>query len=896
MDISYPRRGEEVTIEFRRVESSQECVDSRRSARVNRSRKAFLLNSLAIVFILVLMTLIFWPALTRSGIPSGVDTPSFLHTAKFVVDYLKEHRAFPPTDPYWYSGLEHLHYAPPLIYIPIGLFYFLTDNIRLAGKIFQILMMTLAALTMFFVVKKRHGVYSATVAAVVFPLAPWTFFQLGSPTKLLAALFFPVCFHYTEKVLDEKKNKHIVILAVLFLIVLLSHPMMGLIFMAGMAVYSMVYSGFSPNSRFSRSFAVVLAAVSGVALAGYYIIPYYFEKAGWTAIPYQELVNYSHPLDRSLLYTGVPLIILGMYSVFKHRDARRVGLLVLGVMGWFLSLGIYGSGFMYEYVFPLLKLTYPGLWLNLPVFAFTYLSATAIDFETIKGTGKDLKRAVLVVAIIAVSLFAADKVDHFTMLTNFQSQLADRVISSKLNDLDNAGRVAPMKYPFGYLVWELGDRTDKYILEGHYFGLARIARYISWNYDAIDNGFIKYPVPVLSRHNVKYLIANGNLLASRKGYGKKFIGELEKSGFKKKFSVDDYYTRVYDVYRKQGSSSYLVPVTEKVLAIGNYAYIPAALFSETGGKVLTGGSPYLDDYSGSVLDDFNTLILYGFAFRDREKAESLIKAFVRKGGQVVIDLHGVKPYLLEADPTFLGVTGYQRIAKRTFNIEIAADRKTDLFAYKTFKLPSELVFNASRYQKLKEWRYLVYNGLDEPVAFQKGEKNKDIFGVAGYKEVEGGKVLFVGPNLFYHTYLTHDKEEIRTLSKALGIGNAGTPGTVERVTGDNVPDIKVLKESIEPAKLTFKYEAKKDFPALVSYAFSTHWAARLDGRPIQLSDLEELMFLDLPKGRHDLTLSYQRTKIHVYAWGITLMAVVFLAWLIYRDRKPEPRKVEIDGK
>lgn len=894
--MSYPPPIEEEVIESRPRETTRERIRSQRLARVRRRRKTLLQNSLAIIFILALMILIFWPSLTRSGIPSGVDTPSFLHTAKFVVDYFKEHRALPPTDPYWYSGHEHLHYAPPLIYIPIGLFYLLTDNIRLAGKIFQILMVTLAALNMFFVVKKRHGVYSALVAAVVFPLAPWTFFQLGSPTKLLAALFFPVCFHYTEKVLDERKNKYIVILAVLFLVVLLSHPMMGLIFMAGMAVYSMVYSGLSPDKRFSRSFAIILAAISGVALGSYYIIPFYVEKAGWTAIPYQELVNYSHPLDRSLLYTGVPLIILGLYSVFKHRDARKIGLLVIGVMGWFLSLGIFGSGFMYEHVLPLLKLTYPGLWLNLPVFAFAYLSATAIDFEAIKGTGEELKRAVIAVTIIAVSLFAFDRVDHFTMLTNFQSQLADRTISAKLNELDNTGRVAPMKYPFGYLIWELGDRTDKHIFEGHYFGLARIARYISWNYDAIDNGFVKYPVQVLARHNVKYLIANGNLLNSRKGYGQKFLDELEKAGFNKKFSIDDYYTRAYDLYEKEGGSSYLVPVTEKVLAIGNYAYIPAALFSDTGGKVLTGGSPYLDDYSAEVLENFDTLILYGFAFRDRKKAEALVEQFVKEGRQVVIDLHGVKPYLLEADPTFLGVTGYQRIAKGTFSIEVSKSREPDLFAYQVFELPSELVFSGSRKQKLKEWRYLVYNGLDEPVAFLKGEDHKDMFSIAGYKKVGKGQVLFIGPNLFYHTYLTHDKEEIRLLSKALNIGSTSASRGVKRTTKDSQASVKIIKESIKPAKLTFEYEAQKDFPALVSYAFSTHWAATLDGRPIELSNLEELMFLNLPGGRHDLTISYQGTRIHTYAWGITLMAAAFFAWLIYHDRKLKPKEVEIDGK
>jgi len=855
-----------------------------------KNPKEIILTISAILFVLTLIGVVFWPALTTPGIPSGVDTPSFLHTAKFMVDYLVKYHTLPPTDPQWYSGLEYLHYAPPLIYVPIGIFYYLTNDIRWAGKLFQILIIGLAALSMFFVVKKRHGKYSAMIAALLFPLAPWTFFQLGSPTKLLAALFFPICFYFAEKVVEEKKKVDLVLLAIFFLIVLLSHPMMGLIFMAGMSIYTIFYTGLNKRLSITRAVLVIIAAILSVSLGAYFVVPYYFEKAGWTVIPQQELINYSHPLNTVFLYTGIPLVIFGLYSAFRYRDARRIGLLVMGTVGGFLSLGIFGAGFIYE-AFPFLKVTYPGLWLNLPVFAFSYLTATAIDLEKIKGVGKELKKAVLAVLIIAIAVIATIPVDHFTQLKNKKSDISDVIVTSRLNSFKNFGRVTPMKYPYGYLVWELSDRTNKNITEGHYFGLARIGKYISWKYDAIDHGYINYPFNFLVNHNVKYIIVTGNLLKSRKNYGKKFVRKFSEAGFTKKFSVSGYYGTIYDVYEKQGKSSYLMPVTGKTLVIGNYAYTPAALLSERE-KALIGGSPFIDDYSEEILKNFRTLILYGFAYRNRSRAEDLVRSFLKKGGRVIVDLYGAKPYGTEENPQFLDVTGHLRTAEDGFEIEKVSDKAENYFAYETFDPPFELSNSGQIKERLKEWRYMIYVGLDEPIVRLKNDDSDGIYGVAGFKNLKEGKVLFVGPNFFYHSYLTRNQKQLEKVALLTGNSNETNGVQSSHLGAVKEENPRVYAQSIKPAKIWFKYTSKHAFPALVSYAFSRHWQAFVDGKKINVHNIEDLMLVNLPKGEHTLTILYKDTPIHTFARAISLMTFFLFGWLIFKDRK---RKKYADG-
>ncbi len=854
--------------------------------------KNLILTGAALLFIVSIIIITFLPSFTSPGIPSGVDTPSFLHTAKIMVDHFVKHGSFPQTDPKWYSGLEYLHYAPPLIYVPIGLAYFATDNIRIAGKIFQVVATILAAFAMFWVVRRKHGLFSATIAGALFPTAPWVFFQLGSPTKLTALIFMPICFYFTEKLLEEKKNSNMIVLAGFFVLALLSHPMMGVIFMAGMTIFSFVYAGFDKKIHINRAFFVLASAVAGMMLGGYWVIPFYFEKAGWSTIPLQELVNYSHPFRTLFLFTGIPLVALGLYSVIKHRDPKRFALLVIGIMGGFLALGVYASGFVYV-MLPFLKTTYPGLWLNLPVFAFVYLAATAVDFEKIKGSAATLIKASISVLIVGIVLLAAIPVDNFTWLTTVKSQLPDKVISAKLKSLKGDGRVAPMKYPFGHLVYELGQRTSKNIMEGHYFGISRIGKYLAWNYDALDHGYTKYPLNILAHHNIRYLIANGNLWKTREGQGLEFGKRLIEDGFIKISTVDGYYGKIYDLYEKKKKSSYLVPVTEKTLVVGKYAYTAAVLFSEQQ-KVLMGGAEFIDDYDDEALSHFRTLVIYGLAYRSREKAEQLVRNYVSRGGNVVVDLYGSKLYGTEANASFLGVSSYLRTKKKSFDIKILSEKADDYFAYKRFDLPYELSESGQKKAQLEEWRYVTYLGLDEPIAHLKKPDEQGINTIAGFKNVKGGKVMFIGPNYFYHTYLTHNDEQISKMIKAFTGKDKENNSLVNLspIYGGGEP--KMLSQSIKPNKLQFKYTSERLFPALVSYAWSRHWKAFVDGKEIKISNMEDLMFVTLPKGSHTLTIEYGETNVHHFARGLTFMTLLFFGWLIFRDRrkKMQLRKAE----
>jgi hypothetical protein len=224
------------------------------------------------------------------------------------------------------------------------------------------------------------------------------------------------------------------------------------------------------------------------------------------------------------------------------------------------------------------------------------------------------------------------------------------------------------------------------------------------------------------------------------------------------------------------------------------------------------------------------------------------------------------------------------VADKPFTIEKLEKRADDYFAYNRFILPKELSENGQKETALKEWRYVEYVGLDEPLARLADDKSTDMV-IAGFKRVEGGDILFLGPNAFYHTYLTHNEDQIDKLATAFTDSGSKQAASSANSTTTEITNPKVYKQSIEPDRIMFKYTSQHDFPAFVSYAYSAHWKAYVDGNAVPITNMEDLMLVRLPKGNHTLTVLYEDTPIHTYARGLSLATLLFLGWLLWRDRR-----------
>jgi len=139
--------------------------------------------------------------------------------------------------------------------------------------------------------------------------------------------------------------------------------------------------------------------------------------------------------------------------------------------------------------------------------------------------------------------------------------------------------------------------------------------------------------------------------------------------------------------------------------------------------------------------------------------------------------------------------------------------------------------------------------------------------------VDGHRVYFLGGTMFYHAYLNHNTAELRLIRNL--IKNYG---------GKQGLKVEINQKLLQSENIQFTYVSTEQTPLVVSYAWSPHWKAYVDGKEIKVYNVEDLIFLSLPKGKHFVEVKYGNTPVHYYANSISVLTFLFLGFLVYRER------------
>lgn len=848
---------------------------------------------LGIVAGATVILVIFWRVITEPGTPPGADPTSFAHTAKVFVDYFRQTHHLPPIDLSWYAGFEHIA-APPFITFILGFFYYITHDIFLSVRLFQPMATFFFFLSMVFLMKKEgYPNINALIAGMVFAFMPTIFNTYGSSTKMVALFLLPFAFYFTNKILVSTEVKYFGALALMIALVILAHPMTGVVFAMYLGFYSLLYAYLDSRVVTRRFLFVWLSLFLGFLLCGAYVVPFFLEKINRTAIAAEEatiVVNLATMYrDFKIQVGGALFLILPLYVIWREKSAKLAAIFLTGLGCMVIYFGYY---FGFGHFFPF-SLSYNYIWFFMTAFAYSYLLGLMIPFRELKDAPAHILRWLLGIIFVAFYIYSAS---FYLNLANFKNLGDDKLqpeydVSDAINKIANTGRVYPSHYPFGLLNWVLFLDGNKPNIEGHYFGIAKIGKKIAVMADAIHNDYPRYVTEQMEHLNVRYFIANAILREIKddkgKNLGKEMIKELKKEDFKLVFTStqkDSEQNTLYQLYYQDKLPTYLMPVDEKILIIGQYNSTLNAAISASNIKALEGGSDFLDDYNMDILKHFPTVILYGFGYHDKARAEELARTYVSSGGNLVIDLFNMDDGPLAGDPTFLGVQGMAQKIHGTTDIEAVGQGNIQEMVPKSFALPSEVVDLGNgvlTYVPMKEWNSLEYANLDE--SFARLGNEPDIFSVLGYKNVQGAKVTFVGMNFFYHLYLTHDAGEQKFVERLIN----------KSQDADKTPVLaNITQEAWTAENSRFKINADKENLYLISLAYSPHWHGYLDGKPIKITNMENLMMADIPAGEHTLELKYEPTPISILGWLTTGATAVFLVGLVIFFRYHNRRKSE----
>ena len=797
-----------------------------------------------------------FPQDTAQKYPVGYDTWGHLIRAEYLYEEIRQGNFYPNLFPYWYNGFQLLRYHGLLPYYALAGLLQVTGDIFLAGGWYVFLTALLGGFGCL-LFAKRLGLGLATAAGVLFMILPD---QIGvgvvdgNLPRLLATSWLPYMLYFLLNLLDEgRRRRDFLGLAVFTSLAFLSHPMMGSIFVVSLGLLAAAYSILAWPSP--KGFLhVVLGLGAGVLLAGWWLLPSLrgtiteldaSALAQAAAFAPDSTAQSLNPLARiqggTYFYAGASLFVAaGLASLLWRRLSPLTrSLLVAGMVTGLISLNvapqIYRLLPFYQLLWPQRFMPFAGLVLLLLVLFMA----------------RDLLRQSGAYRYLAVGLLALLFIDFVPSLQLVRLGEAPQAVVTAAEELrgGQGWRVATVDLgnlgsPPSFFFTAVAGREQVY---GFGYQGASTARTVSTIDYAVERGFYEYAVDRLNKFG-----ADDVVLADNPNIGSEFHDTLLAHG----------YTLVslpsgLSLYHRNGAPrAYILP--RDVLVIGRGAPNVAYMFP----AVMVGSSSNIEDYELDFLSRFRTLFLSHFQWRSRGGAEELVRQYVARGGNVIIDASGIPKDPVSSLPKMFGV--YSE------SLPIRAPIVAETYGSRTALLPFS--------DQYDPWVAHTPQGLDATLV--RFDYLGEEAALLGTKDVGPGDVWFVGLNLPYHAALTGDQAAVDLLEGLLGVAANDAP---------DLSEIALLEYQASTEGYTFVYELAQGADAggeevLIPVAYRDGTVVEVDGEQLSVSSVDNLIVVTLPAGRHQVRISFQETAI--YGWGLTVSVLGTLVLMAYLVRVP----------
>ncbi|MFZ5641994.1 MAG: 6-pyruvoyl-tetrahydropterin synthase-related protein [Bacillota bacterium] len=797
-----------------------------------------------------------WPP-AGEHYPWGSDTWGHLFKAEYLFNEIFKGNYYPQFTEYWYNGGQPFRYWAPLPYYVIALTRAISPDIFFAG-IYYVFGCALFGGLSWLLFSGRMGIWPATAAGVI-----WTIWQdnarvafsEGNLPRVMATALLPLLLFILLNVIEKKKPYlYIVGMVALVHLVILCHAMVGAIYSTSMILF-VVFLFIMGGCQLKEGIRAILVIAAGIASSSWWLLPSLVggiasldSEAVKNAIEFVPANISFNPLNRFTtpedFYWGISIILalLVTMATWKSKPPWAKSLAVCGIVLILITLP--ASRVFYTFL-PLSNLLWP---LRFSSFAAMAVIASCLAFNP-PGRRQRLLNSSYVTGFLIAGIFSAFLIDSLFSIrllshTNPQPtsimNIADKIKSKP------GWRVATIDLS------RLGSAPS--YLFSNSAGLEQVAGWAwqgavtSSNLMLINTGLEMKYYPFLFRSCVNLgateLVVSEELVEDKES----FKAAAEKAG----------YIRTSDLGKLSLWHSvdypYLVEKRNSCLVVGKYSSAVAMQFPEAH----MGSSIFIDDYSLSELKKYPQIIYTGAEWRSKEKAEAIVAEYASSGGKVYIEMAGMPKSVLSKQPEFLGVVGEAVTLRGQLEIK-GQDRE---FLLQPFS------------DKMPVWKAYVPLGLDGvELEFSYYGNQAPVY---GYKIVNGNKIWFLGGNIIYHSFLTGDTLALKFIKAILGLSDHYT-----------VPRLVPLYgyEATENGYI-MSYHSDRDFEAILPVASLDGMKAEIDGSPMEIDVYENLVMLNLPGGRHIITLSLTKTPVYSKgAAGTAASLVLVAAGLLYIRRK-----------
>ena len=805
------------------------------------------------VFLIVLAALlvfrvILFPPAGVSLNPWASDTMGHLLKVEYLSESLRQGFFYPKVFPDWYMGMQFMRYYPPLPYFMLAGLQQVTPKMVLAANWF-IAVCALAGSLSWLFFRRWIGLLPAVLGGILFLFLPDNLrvgFAEGNLPRVLATALLPVVIYLLLRSLEKTGTTwHRLGLGLCFAAIVLSHAMMAAIY--ALCCGLIIAFIWVKNTGYVRqAVQTIMFMLLGILLSAWWLLPSLIggitglnASAMTEALAVFPLSNYLNPTLRSgnpeAVYVGLALLALSIASLWVFSEERGYTI-ALTFTGCFAIL-ITTSGFNQLFnSLPMSNLLWPLRFLGIG--SFVLLLAL---LWSLRGWKKISPLVVLaVVAVVAIdsagSLFLIGlrppdpDVDQVT-----QRLAVTRGWREATLDLSRLGSEPSFSFS------AVGNREQ---LFGWAYQGASTAPTVAALNDAIELGFPTYLIDRLNLYGTDDVV-----LLNELPNADRIASSLNESGF-----LNIYSGQRLEQFHREGQPRGVIADWSS-FGIGRGAQNLAYIFP----SLILGTSSKVDDYDLEHLMRYETIVLSGFDWHDRQTAEQLIEQVSRNGVKVIVDLTGVKEDPLARIPRFLGVWG-EAVILPPEPVQVFSPERT--YWLESF----------GNYSRL--WHSHMLQGMEHEFwSFDYlGERGS----LVGYNTYGPGKVWFVGLNLPFHAVQSNDPLAIQLLSVLLQL----EPESAREYT-----QVPLYGYEAGPTGYHFAYQLDESRPLFVPIAHHPGMVVKVDGEPVVNYSYERLLVFDAPEGKHSVEICVQKTSIYPAGYFVSGFALLALFGIVTYQKR-----------
>lgn len=656
-----------------------------------------------------------------------------LYKLDAVAESMREGALFPVYVENWYNGYEIFRYSPPTVYMMIvmlsGIFH---ADYHISICIFYGIMAFISMMGFFLFGVKQRKIIASFFAGIAFLLLPSTFTAVileGSLDVVMGLALIPGILYFLYSFMTWKNRLAVLPFSVMMCLLIVSHYILAIAFGWVLAIYIVIYSAAVKEWKFG-------AAAIGNTVLLYLVMGYFLYPAlsgGLLTRPHSSQWD-------AELSLGIPVLVIAILGLIT-TDRKRFA-------GFFLTITFCVLSF--SVMEPVRKL------ISSPTLQRSYwylISITAVLLFTLLLW--DRLRMIFLLASLCVMvgagvplMLAMQEGDH--ALQEDQALIDDYLLAEAASWTDNRIALMDMATLGAFPQWYFARQGVKSTFGWDYENAMTARNQTSLN-EAFFDGFYDYMFDRLLLYGndtaviLKSLLEDGayeNLIAAAGRNGYEVVAENGNVIVFKETAVD---------------SAYGVVTNYENLAIGENAYYISYIYPSFG----YGASDCIDDYTIEELSKYHNLYLSGFTYREKEKAENMLKELSAKGTEVYIDMQHIPINAVTGKNEFMGA--YAQFVQFFEDFPVLENNNGNQF---------KLDFQAGRYAV---WDTVYVSGCEDVI---KETAYEDKSHLVYWGQNHDPNVTFMGFNLVYYYLTTHNQDLKRFLDEEMSLSSENLPQPV----------------------------------------------------------------------------------------------------------------------